>query len=203
MIQKDHGLRAQCREHLPYAASRHHRAPAAQDAFREGDPADCLLRAVGHVGDQLLHLDLHGAYDAEISFVFFRIRHVIYLLSVLICSHYTRFSAGCQGVAAVLLPVLFPARELTFFVACLPCLWFLILPPIPPAPFPGGEGGDQGYFHARGFAPCIPGAGWDTALALLVENRFLRLRMERWHPPGAGTRIAKSRYRCASVWQEL
>ena len=122
VIQKDHGLRAQCREHLPYAASRHHRAPAAQDAFREGDPADCLLRAVGHVGDQLLHLDLHGAYDAEISFVFFRIRHVIYLLSVLICSHYTRFSAGCQGVAAVLLPVLFPARGLTFFVARLPCL---------------------------------------------------------------------------------
>ena len=77
-----------------------------------------------------------------------------------------------------------PCEGRALFVACLPCLWFLILPPIPPAPFPGGEGGDQGYFHARGFAPCIPGAGWDTALALLVENRFLRLQMERWHPPG-------------------
>ena len=32
------------------------------------------------------------------------------------------------------------------------------LPPIPPAPFPGGEGGDFRLFHARGFAPCIPGA---------------------------------------------
>ena len=30
--------------------------------------------------------------------------------------------------------------------------------PIPPTPFPGGEGGDLGLFYARGFAPCIPGA---------------------------------------------
>ncbi len=30
--------------------------------------------------------------------------------------------------------------------------------PIPPAPFPGGEGGDLRLFYARGFAPCIPGA---------------------------------------------
>ena len=71
------------------------------------------------------------------------------------------------------------------FLCCLPTLPLVfVFPPIPPTPFPDGEGGDQGYFHARGFAPCIPGAGWDTALALLVENRFLRLRMERWHPPG-------------------
>ena len=28
--------------------------------------------------------------------------------------------------------------------------------PIPPAPFPSGEGGDFRLFHARGFAPCIP-----------------------------------------------
>ena len=33
---------------------------------------------------------------------------------------------------------------------------FLFLPPIPPTPFPGGEGGSR-LFHARGFAPCIPG----------------------------------------------
>ena len=33
-----------------------------------------------------------------------------------------------------------------------------VFAPIPPAPFPHGEGGDQGFFHARGFAPCIPGA---------------------------------------------
>ena len=29
-----------------------------------------------------------------------------------------------------------------FFLACLPRLWFDFLPPIPPTPFPGGEGGD-------------------------------------------------------------
>ena len=32
------------------------------------------------------------------------------------------------------------------------------LSPIPPAPFPHGEGGDFWFSYARGFAPCIPGA---------------------------------------------
>ena len=31
------------------------------------------------------------------------------------------------------------------------------LPPIPPTPFPSGEGGESRLFHARGSAPCIPG----------------------------------------------
>ena len=31
------------------------------------------------------------------------------------------------------------------------------LVPIPPPPFPHGEGGDFGFSYARGFAPCIPG----------------------------------------------
>ena len=30
--------------------------------------------------------------------------------------------------------------------------------PIPPTPFPSGEGGDFRLFYARGFAPCIPGS---------------------------------------------
>ncbi len=30
--------------------------------------------------------------------------------------------------------------------------------PIPPTPFPSGEGGDLKFSYARGFAPCIPGA---------------------------------------------
>ena len=50
-----------------------------------------------------------------------------------------------------------PAGGRTFFVACLPCLLLSFLPPIPPTPFPGGEGGDSRLFHARGSAPCIPG----------------------------------------------
>ena len=47
--------------------------------------------------------------------------------------------------------------------------------PIPPPPFPSGEGGALRLFYARGFAPCIPGAGREAALAFLVENGFLWL----------------------------
>ncbi len=43
-----------------------------------------------------------------------------------------------------------------FFAACYPLPLPSFLPPIPPTPFPGGEGGDFRLFHARGFAPCIP-----------------------------------------------
>ena len=48
-------------------------------------------------------------------------------------------------------------------VACLACrlpplplAYFAA--PIPPPPFPSGEGGDFLFSYARGFAPCIPGA---------------------------------------------
>ena len=51
-----------------------------------------------------------------------------------------------------------PGGGLAFFVACLTCLWFTFLPPIPPTPFPAGEGGESKFSYARGFAPCIPGA---------------------------------------------
>ena len=44
----------------------------------------------------------------------------------------------------------------------MPYQWFFA--PYPPTPFPGGEGGDFRLFYARGFAPCIPGAGWGAAL---------------------------------------
>ena len=37
--------------------------------------------------------------------------------------------------------------------------------PIPPTPFPSGEGGESRLFHARGFAPCIPGAEPEAARA--------------------------------------
>ena len=48
--------------------------------------------------------------------------------------------------------------RLALFVACRPCLELSLSAPYPPTPFPGGEGGDSRCFHARGFAPCIPGA---------------------------------------------
>ncbi len=57
---------------------------------------------------------------------------------------------------------------------CYPCLWFAFLPPIPPPPFPGGEGGVLRLFYARGSAPCIPGA----------EPARHLLSLPLWHPAG-------------------
>ena len=67
--------------------------------------------------------------------------------------------AGGLPPAALAVPAaVVSAGGLAFLLPCLPCLWFAFLPPIPPAPFPGGEGGALRLFYARGFAPCIPGA---------------------------------------------
>ena len=67
-----------------------------------------------------------------------------------------------------------PAGGLALFAACLPCLWFTFLPPIPPTPFPAGEGGESKFSYARGFAPCIPGA----------EPARHRLALPIRHPAG-------------------
>ena len=47
----------------------------------------------------------------------------------------------------------------------------LLLSPSPRPPFPSGEGGASGYFYARGFAPCIPGAE-PTARRKTDRKRF-------------------------------
>ena len=52
----------------------------------------------------------------------------------------------------------------------------------PRPPSPGGEGGDQGYFYARGFAPCIPGI---KPLAALTVPAKPALRREAY--PGDST----------------
>ena len=46
--------------------------------------------------------------------------------------------------------------RLARFAARLPCLWFVVLPPIPPTPFPGGEGGDFFVFLCKGLRPLHP-----------------------------------------------
>ena len=57
-----------------------------------------------------------------------------------------------------------PGGGRAFFVACLPCLLLSFLPPFPegegypPNPLPRWGRGRPRLFHARGFAPCIPGA---------------------------------------------
>ena len=62
-----------------------------------------------------------------------------------------------------------PAKQVTGGRARL--FWSLANPafslfscPIPPAPFPSGEGGDFLFSYARGFAPCIPGIRPPAAL---------------------------------------
>ena len=56
-----------------------------------------------------------------------------------------------------------PAGVLAFFAACLPCLCFTFLP-LSSYPLPRWGRGRPKLFHARGFAPCIPGAGRGAAL---------------------------------------
>ena len=52
---------------------------------------------------------------------------------------------------------------------CYPCLWFAFLPPIPPPPFPGGEGGAQRLFR-RGLRPRHPGIRPPAALTDRAEQ---------------------------------
>ena len=74
------------------------------------------------------------------------------------------------------LPLWKPQWGLALFVACCPLPLPSFLPPIPPAPFPGGEGGGLRLFYARGSAPCIPGA----------EPQRHWLDLPLWRPAGGG-----------------
>mgnify|MGYP005752678659 CR=1 FL=1 len=58
----------------------------------------------------------------------------------------------------------------------------LLCCPHPPNPLPRRGRGRLRLFHARGFAPCIPGAGWDAALGLLVESGVRRGGLPFWLP---------------------
>ena len=45
--------------------------------------------------------------------------------------------------------------------------------PIPPTPFPSGEGGDSKYISPGATAPGTPATGWEAARAFIVESGFL------------------------------
>ena len=68
--------------------------------------------------------------------------------------------AGCGGGV----PSLSPADA----------VFSLLSRPHPPDPHPLRGRGRSRLFYARGFAPCIPGVGWDAALGLLVESGLWR-----------------------------
>ena len=54
-------------------------------------------------------------------------------------------------------------------VPAYPAVSLLCFPHPPAPPFPAGRGRPR-LFHARGFAPCIPGAGWGAARAEPAEQ---------------------------------
>ena len=67
------------------------------------------------------------------------------------------YPVGDLPPAALAIPAtVVPYGGLAFFAARLPCLWFVVLPPIPPTPFPGGEGGDFFVFLCKGLRPLHP-----------------------------------------------
>ena len=63
-----------------------------------------------------------------------------------ICAKKVEMLGGVPCAAPARPAVHVPGGELAFFAARQPCLSLAFLPPIPPPPFPGGEGGDQDYF---------------------------------------------------------
>ena len=64
--------------------------------------------------------------------------------------------------------------------------------PIPPAPFPSGEGGDFLFSYARGSAPCIPGVEPGRHWLCLWETGSLGF-VRAPAPAGAtGTRVVKT-----------
>ena len=82
------------------------------------------------------------------------------------------WKAGCGGGG---LPSLSPAAPAFSLLCCPPSPKGKDRPPTRArrALFPAGRGRLR-LSHARGFAPCIPGAGWDAALGLLVESGVRR-----------------------------
>ena len=104
--------------------------------------------------------------------------------------------AGAAGVGGAL-------RGRTLFVACLLCLWFLILPPIPLPPSPAGKGETKVIFMQGASPLASPGLDGTRHWLCLWKTDSCGFKWSVGTRRGAGTRIAKSRYRCASAWQGL
>ena len=87
----------------------------------------------------------------------------------------TGFACGKRGTAGGL-PSWLPAAPAFSLLCCPPSPKGKDIPPDPrsQSALPLRGRGRPRLFHARGFAPCIPGAGRDAALGLLVESGLWR-----------------------------
>ena len=96
--------------------------------------------------------------------------------------------APCGGV-----PSLLPALPLAYFIA-----------PYPPDPLPRRGRGRPRLFSCKGLRPLHPRGWMGHGTGFACGKPILAASNGALAPAGvAGTRIAKSRYRCASVWQGL
>ena len=77
---------------------------------------------------------------------------------------------GLPGWLPADLATVVSAGGLDFLAACLPCLWFTFLPPIPPTPFPGGEGGEYYFISPGATAPGTPALNRLRHLQLLPSR---------------------------------
>ena len=73
------------------------------------------------------------------------------------------------------LPCRNPAGGLPFWSPSCPFTLAYFLAPIPPTPFPSGEGGDSKFISPGATAPGTPAIGWEAAQAFPVESGFLWL----------------------------
>ena len=108
-----------------------------------------------------------------------------------------RVGGDCSGVAGALRGACLVCRLLT-----LPLVFDFA--PYPPSPLPRRGRGRPRLFSCKGLRPLHPRGWMGHGTGFACGKPILAASNGTLAPAGvAGTRIAKSRYRCASVWQEL
>ena len=95
-----------------------------------------------------------------------------------------------------------PCGGRAFFVAC-PAFSLLYRPLSPQPPSPAGKGETKVIFMQGASPLASPGLDGTRHWLCLWKTDSCGFEWSVGTRRGAGTRIAKSRYRCASVWQGL
>ena len=83
-----------------------------------------------------------------------------------------------------------PGGGLPFWLPACPFTLAYFLAPIPPTPFPSGEGGDSKFILPGATAPGTPAIGWEAALALFLENGTFSFSGKVFHS-GQGIQAAQ------------